>query len=83
MDDSLFAALPLKRPREDDEVAITQPIIPHPVPTSQYRYAMICSSNINRSMEAHTVLQNEGYNVESYGCGRLSSVRQYVCLFLG
>jgi RNA polymerase II subunit A C-terminal domain phosphatase SSU72 len=61
---------PVKRSRVDDEVVLTQATQPRPDPTSKYRYAMICSSNINRSMEAHTVLQNEGFDVESYGVGK-------------
>lgn len=59
-----------KRTREEEAAVLTQPIVPHPEPTSKYRYAMVCSSNINRSVEAHTVLQNAGFQVESYGCGK-------------
>lgn len=33
------------------------------------RYAMVCSSNQNRSMEAHFVLKREGFDVCSYGTG--------------
>ncbi|XP_020246193.1 RNA polymerase II subunit A C-terminal domain phosphatase SSU72-like [Asparagus officinalis] len=33
------------------------------------RYAMVCSSNQNRSMEAHYLLQRHGFNVSSYGTG--------------
>lgn len=33
------------------------------------RYAMICSSNQNRSMEAHSLLKREGFDVRSYGTG--------------
>ncbi|XP_038895502.1 RNA polymerase II subunit A C-terminal domain phosphatase SSU72 isoform X2 [Benincasa hispida] len=35
----------------------------------KYRYAMVCSSNQNRSMEAHSILKNKGFNVSSYGTG--------------
>lgn len=38
-------------------------------PTSQFRYAVICSSNMNRSVEAHVTLKNEKFNVASFGCG--------------
>ncbi|XP_057984076.1 uncharacterized protein LOC131168566 [Malania oleifera] len=33
------------------------------------RYAMVCSSNQNRSMEAHFLLKKEGFDVSSYGTG--------------
>ncbi|XP_076949792.1 uncharacterized protein LOC143622568 isoform X3 [Bidens hawaiensis] len=33
------------------------------------RYAMVCSSNQNRSMEAHFLLKREGFDVSSYGTG--------------
>ncbi|PKA57372.1 RNA polymerase II subunit A C-terminal domain phosphatase SSU72 [Apostasia shenzhenica] len=33
------------------------------------RYAMVCSSNQNRSMEAHSLLKREGFDVSSYGTG--------------
>ncbi|XP_019199930.1 PREDICTED: RNA polymerase II subunit A C-terminal domain phosphatase SSU72 [Ipomoea nil] len=34
------------------------------------RYAMVCSSNQNRSMEAHSLLKREGFDVCSYGTGQ-------------
>ncbi|KAL0380269.1 UNVERIFIED_CONTAM: RNA polymerase II subunit A C-terminal domain phosphatase SSU72 [Sesamum angustifolium] len=34
------------------------------------RYAMVCSSNQNRSMEAHALLKREGLDVASYGTGQ-------------
>ncbi|EPS68457.1 hypothetical protein M569_06312 [Genlisea aurea] len=34
------------------------------------RYAMVCSSNQNRSMEAHSLLKKEGFDVASYGTGQ-------------
>ncbi|KZV57902.1 hypothetical protein F511_12508 [Dorcoceras hygrometricum] len=34
------------------------------------RYAMVCSSNQNRSMEAHAQLKREGFDVASYGTGQ-------------
>ncbi|PIA44803.1 hypothetical protein AQUCO_01700418v1 [Aquilegia coerulea] len=35
----------------------------------KFRYAMVCSSNQNRSMEAHYLLKREGFDVCSYGTG--------------
>ncbi|KAL2944935.1 RNA polymerase II subunit A C-terminal domain phosphatase SSU72, partial [Bienertia sinuspersici] len=33
------------------------------------KYAMVCSSNQNRSMEAHFLLKKQGFDVSSYGTG--------------
>ncbi|KAJ3364068.1 RNA polymerase II subunit A C-terminal domain phosphatase [Allomyces javanicus] len=49
------------------------PIPAAPVPRSQYRYAVVCASNQNRSMEAHRVLGEIGLQICSYGTG--SAVR--------
>eukprot|EP01135_Chromosphaera_perkinsii_P004483 Nk52_evm7s284 gene=Nk52_evmTU7s284 len=36
---------------------------------NKYAMAVLCSSNQNRSMEAHCVLKRKGYAIESYGTG--------------
>ena len=33
------------------------------------KFAMVCASNMNRSMDAHNLLKSEGLDVESYGVG--------------
>ncbi|KAK3139417.1 hypothetical protein QOZ80_5AG0382940 [Eleusine coracana subsp. coracana] len=35
----------------------------------KWRFAMVCSSNMNRSMEAHSLLGRAGLDVSSYGTG--------------
>uniref|UniRef100_A0A1I7TV36 RNA polymerase II subunit A C-terminal domain phosphatase SSU72 n=1 Tax=Caenorhabditis tropicalis TaxID=1561998 RepID=A0A1I7TV36_9PELO len=37
--------------------------------SSKIRFAVSCSSNMNRSMEAHSILKKRGFNIESYGSG--------------
>ncbi|MEN2496378.1 MAG: RNA polymerase II subunit A C-terminal domain phosphatase [Marteilia pararefringens] len=38
-------------------------------PATAMRIAVVCSSNQNRSCEAHALLQKSGYSVESFGVG--------------
>ncbi|KAJ2596703.1 RNA polymerase II subunit A C-terminal domain phosphatase, partial [Coemansia sp. RSA 1722] len=35
------------------------------------KFAVICASNMNRSMEGHHQLKKHGYNIQSYGTGSL------------
>lgn len=45
-------------------------VVPHKtLDHCKYKYAMICSSNVNRSMEAHKRLQEYNFDVESFGVG--------------
>ena len=37
--------------------------------TSTYNYAMVCSSNMNRSMQGHLLLSDADFRVESFGIG--------------
>ena len=39
------------------------------------RFAIVCASNMNRSMDAHNLLKAEGLDVESYGVGTQGTLR--------
>ena len=41
------------------------------------RIAVICSSNMNRSMEGHRLLGKKGFNVKSYGTGTQVSLSRH------
>jgi len=38
------------------------------------RFAVVCSSNMNRSMEAHSFLNKKGYDIKSYGTGNMIKI---------
>ena len=38
------------------------------------RFAVVCSSNMNRSMEGHSFLGKKGYDIESYGTGSMIKI---------
>jgi len=41
---------------------------------AKLRMAVVCSSNMNRSMEAHSFLQKKGYDIKSYGTGNMIKI---------
>ena len=63
----------LRAAPDGDDAAATVPAkrmcTAAPASRPSLRFASICSSNMNRSMEAHLQLQLAGLNVESYGTG--------------
>lgn len=46
-----------------------QDLSSYQVSSQTYRFAVVCHSNQNRSMEAHNFMQKKGYNIASYGTG--------------
>ena len=65
---------------------------------SRYSYAMVCASNLNRSMAAHELLKSEGFNVRARArggrkrgrrrmaacvCGRRGAAHGLMCICLG
>ena len=46
----------------------------------EWEFATVCSSNMNRSMEAHFQLQNKGYHVRSFGTVGAVCVCECVCV---
>ena len=40
----------------------------------QIRFACVCASNVNRSMEGHRILKKNKYNVSSYGTNELIKI---------
>jgi RNA polymerase II subunit A C-terminal domain phosphatase SSU72 len=41
---------------------------------SKLRFAVVCSSNMNRSMEAHSFLHKKGFDIKSYGTGNMIKI---------
>lgn len=37
--------------------------------SGQYKFATICSANVNRSMAGHDILKKNSFNVRSFGTG--------------
>lgn len=41
---------------------------------NKLKLAVVCSSNMNRSMEAHSFLHKKGYDIKSYGTGNMIKI---------
>lgn len=47
----------------------------------RFTFAVVCACNMNRSMAAHKIMQEEGYKVQSFGTARQVCCRNFLVLF--